>query len=103
VPYSLLRLDALGKPRRLGLLGASSNKDKYFFSRPRRAFFFKKKIVWGLYEEMLRNDENRALGNWNFSSKFSPKKYFDLYFNAWIVANCKTRRSSPCPGSVRKN
>jgi hypothetical protein len=61
VPCSLLQIDAFGTPRRLGLLGASVNKNKYiFFSRPRRAFF---KIVCGLYEEMLRNYENRALGN----------------------------------------
>jgi hypothetical protein len=26
VPFSLLHIDALGKPRRLGLLGASVNK-----------------------------------------------------------------------------
>jgi hypothetical protein len=59
VPCSLLHIDALGKPRRLGLLGASVNKNEYiFFSRPRRAFF---KIVCGLYEEMLRNDKNSSL------------------------------------------
>ena len=35
---------------------ASVNKNKYiFFSPPRIAFF---KIVCGLYEEMLRSDEN---------------------------------------------
>jgi hypothetical protein len=63
VPCSLLHIDALGKPRRLGLLGASVNKNKYiyiFFSRPRRAFF---KIVCGLYEEMERSDENSSLRN----------------------------------------
>jgi hypothetical protein len=33
VPCSLLHIDALGKPRRLGLLvlGASVNKNKYIF------------------------------------------------------------------------
>jgi hypothetical protein len=78
VPCSLLHIDALGKPRRLGLLGASVNINKYIyiFSRPRRAFF---KIVCGLYEEMLRNDENRALGNWILARNFL-EKYFDLYF-----------------------
>ena len=35
----LLHIEAIGKPRRLGLLGASVNKNKYnFFSPPRRAF-----------------------------------------------------------------
>jgi hypothetical protein len=52
VPCSLLHINALGKPRRLGLLGASVNKNKYiFFSRPRRAFF---KIVCGLYLYSMR-------------------------------------------------
>jgi hypothetical protein len=55
----LLHIDALDEPRRLGLLGASVNKNKYI-SRPRRAFF---KIVCGLYGEMLRNDENSSLRN----------------------------------------
>ena len=65
---SLLHIDALGKPRRLGLLGASVNKNKYiFFSRPRRAFF---KIVCGLYEEMERSDENRSTGNWFLARNF---------------------------------
>ena len=31
VPRSLLHIDALGKPRRLGLLGAPVNKNKYIF------------------------------------------------------------------------
>jgi hypothetical protein len=39
VPCSLLHIEALGKPRRLGLLEASVNKKIYIFSRPRRAFF----------------------------------------------------------------
>jgi hypothetical protein len=47
------------------------------------------------------SDENRALGNWILARNFL-KKYFDLYFYAWIVANRKTRRSSPCASSVRK-
>ena len=68
MPCSLLHIDALGKPHRLGLLGAYVNKNKYiFFSRPRRAFF---KIVCGLYEEMLRNDENSSLGNWILARNF---------------------------------
>ena len=62
-------------------------KINIYFSRPRRAFF---KIVFGLYEEMEFSDENRALGNWILARNFL-KKYFDLYFYAWIVANCKTR------------
>ena len=63
MPCSLLHIGALGKPRRLGLLGASVNKNKYiFFSRPRRAFF---KIVCGLYEEMERSDKN-----WFLARKF---------------------------------
>ena len=66
MPCSLLHIDALGKPRRLGLLGASVNKN-IFFSRPRRAFF---KIVCGLYEEMLRNYENSSLGNWILARNF---------------------------------
>ena len=71
MPCSLLHIDALGKPRRPGLLGASVNKNKYiFFSRPRRAFF---KVVCGLYEEMLRNDENRSLGNWILARNFLEK------------------------------
>jgi hypothetical protein len=41
-----------------------------FFSRLRRAFF---KIVRGLYEEMHRNDENRALGNWILARNFLKK------------------------------
>ena len=53
------------------------------------------KIVCGLYEEMLRNDENRTLGNWILAHNFL-EKYFDLYFYAWIVANRDTRRSGPC-------
>ena len=42
-------------------------KINIFFSRPRRAFF---KIVCGLYEEMDRSDENRALGNWILARNF---------------------------------
>jgi hypothetical protein len=49
------------------LLGASVNEINIFFSRPRRAFF---KIVCGLYEEMERSDENRALGNWILARNF---------------------------------
>jgi hypothetical protein len=41
VSCSLSHIDALGKTRRLGLLGASVNENKYIFSRPRRAFFLK--------------------------------------------------------------
>jgi hypothetical protein len=69
VPCSLLHIEALGKPRRLGLLGASVNENKYIFvfSRPRRAFF---KAVCGLYEEMECSDENRALGNWILARNF---------------------------------
>jgi hypothetical protein len=63
----LLHIDALGKPRRLGLLGASVNKKNIFFSRPRRAFF---KIVCGLYGEMLRNYENSSLGIWILARNF---------------------------------
>ena len=77
MPCSLLHIDALGKTRRHGLLGASVNKNKYypdsiyiFFSRPRRAFF---KIVCGLYEEMVRNDENSSLGNWILARNFLEK------------------------------
>ena len=73
MPCSLLHIDALGKPRRLGLLGASVNKNKYiYFSRPRRAFF---KIVCGLYEEILGNYENRALGNWILARNFLVKMF----------------------------
>ena len=73
MPCSLLHIEALGKPRRLGLLGASVNKNKYiFFSRPRRAFF---KIACGLYEEIECSDENRALGNWILAHN-SLKKLF---------------------------
>ena len=67
MPCSLLHIDALGKTRRLGLLGACVNKINIFFSRPRRAFF---KIVCGLYEEMLRNYENSSLGNWILARNF---------------------------------
>ena len=70
MPCSLLHIDALGKPRRLGLLGASVNKNKYIFlRRPRRAFF-KIVLVCGLYEEILRKDENKALGNWILARNF---------------------------------
>ena len=74
MPCSLFHIDALGKPRRLGLLGASVNKNKYiyFFSRPRRAFF---KIVCGLYEEMDRSDENRSPENWFLARKFLKKLF----------------------------
>ena len=67
MPCSLLHIDALGKPRRLGLLGASVNKNKYIFLVDRRAFF---KIVCGLYEEMERSDENSSLGNWILARNF---------------------------------
>jgi hypothetical protein len=71
VPCSLLHIGALGKPRRLGLLGAPVNKKNiYIFSRPRRAFF---KIVCGLYEEMLRNNENSSPGNWILARNFLKK------------------------------
>ena len=73
-------------------------KINIFFSRPRRAFF---KIVCGLYDEMLRNYENSSL-EIRFQLVTFSKYYFDLYFYAWIVANRKTRRSSPCAASVRK-
>ena len=68
---ALLHIDALGEPRRLGLLGASVNKYKYIFLVDLVAHFFK--IVCGLYEEMLRNDENRALGNWILARNFLEK------------------------------
>ena len=100
MPCSLLHIDALGKPHRLGLLGASVNKNKYTFLVDLVVYFFK--IVCGLYEEMLRNDENSSMGNWILARNFL-EKYFDLYFYAYVVANRKTRRSSPCAGSVRKN
>jgi hypothetical protein len=48
------------------------------------------------------SDENRALGNWMLARHFL-KTLFDLYFYAWIVSNCKTRRSSPWASCVRKN
>ena len=51
---------------------------------------------------MESSDENRALESWILARNFL-KKYFDLYFYAWIVANRKTRRSSPRAGFVRKN
>jgi hypothetical protein len=69
----LLHIEALGKPRRLGLLGASVNKNKYiFFSRPRRAFF---KIACGLYEEMERSGENSSLRNWILARNFLKKLF----------------------------
>ena len=51
-------------------------KINIFFSRPRRAFF---KIVCGLYEEMLRNDENRAPGNWILARKFLENIFWPLF------------------------
>ena len=73
MPCSLLHIDALGKPHRLGLLGASVNKNKYILlvDRP-RAFF---KIVCGLYEKMERSDENRSLGNWFLAHNFIKKLF----------------------------
>jgi hypothetical protein len=44
----------------------------YVFSRPRRAFC---KIVCGLYEEMKRKDENRALGSWILARNFLKKLF----------------------------
>jgi hypothetical protein len=41
VSCSLLHIDALGKPRRLGLLGASVNKNKYLFLVDLVAHFLK--------------------------------------------------------------
>jgi hypothetical protein len=41
VPCSLLHIEALGKPRRLGLLGASVNKNKYIFLVDLVAHFLK--------------------------------------------------------------
>ena len=100
MPCSLLHIDALGKPRRLGLLGASVNKNKYSFLVDLVAHFLK------LYVDYMRKwsvaMKIGALGNWFLAHNFL-KKYFDLYFYAWIVANRKTRRSSPCAWSVRKN
>jgi hypothetical protein len=66
-----LHIDALGKTRRLGLLGASVNENKYFFLVDLVALFsLKNKIVCGLYEEMECSDENRALGNWILARNF---------------------------------
>jgi hypothetical protein len=47
----------------------------FFFSRPRRAvlFFPPGEILCGLYEEMECSNENRALGNYFFSSELSQK------------------------------
>ena len=62
MPCSLLHIDALGKPRRLGLLGGPMDKNKYIFQSTSSRIFFK--IVCGLYEEMSRNNENSSPGNW---------------------------------------
>ena len=67
MPCSLLHIDALGKPHRLGLLGASVDKNKYIFLVDLVAHFL---IVCGLYEEMLWSDENRSLGNWFLARNF---------------------------------
>ena len=67
----MLHIDALGKPRRLGLLGASVNKNKYIFLVDLVAHFFK--IVCGLYEEMERSDENSSLRNWTLARNFLKK------------------------------
>jgi hypothetical protein len=73
VPCSLLHIDALGKLRRLGLLGAPVNKNKYIFLVDLVAHFFK--IVCGLYGEMLRNDENSSPGNWILARNFLKKLF----------------------------
>jgi hypothetical protein len=89
VPCSLLHIEALGKPRRLGLLGASLNKNKYIFLVDLVAHFLK------LYVGCMRK--------WSVAMKIAAteigfllvtfsKIYFDLYFYACIVANRKTRR-----------
>ena len=94
----LLHIEAPGKPRRFGLFRASVNKNKYTFQSTSSHIF--QNSMW-IYEEIRRKDENRTLGKWILARNFL-ENYFDLYFNAWIVANCKTRRSSLCVGSVRK-
>jgi hypothetical protein len=48
MPCSLLHIDALGKPRRLGLLGASVNENKYIFLVDLVAYFLK------LYVDCMR-------------------------------------------------
>jgi hypothetical protein len=55
-------------------------KINILFSRPRRAFFFLKKIVCGLYVEMDRSDENRALGNWILARNFLKKNILTSIF-----------------------
>jgi hypothetical protein len=75
----LLHIDALGKTRRLGLLGASVNENQYiYFLVGLVAHFFK--IVCGLYEEMECSDENRALGNWILARDFLKKLFLTSIF-----------------------
>ena len=45
MPCSLLHIEALGKPRRLGLLGASVNKNKYIFLVDLVAHFLKIRVA----------------------------------------------------------
>ena len=55
-------------------------KINIFFSRPRRAFF---KIVCGLYEEMLRNNENSSPGNWILARNFLKKIFWPLFLGVY--------------------
>jgi hypothetical protein len=73
VPCSLLHIDAFGKPRRLGLLGAFIHKNKYMFVVDLVAHFLKLYVDYMSCEEMLRSDENRALGNWILARNFLGK------------------------------
>ena len=70
MPCPLLHIDALGQPRRLGLLGASVNKNKCIFLVDLVAHFLKLYVGCTMYEEMERSDENSSLRNWILARNF---------------------------------
>ena len=60
MPCSLLHIEALGKPRRLGILGASVNKNKYIFLVDLVAHFLKLYVdrMWEMECNMkIRNEK----------------------------------------------
>ena len=80
MPCSLLHIEALGKPRRLGLLGASVNKNKYIFLVDLVAHFLKLYVYyvgcmrkWGVAMKIAASEIGFQLVTFS-------KHYFDLYF-----------------------
>jgi hypothetical protein len=71
--FSFAVIEALGKPRRLSLVAASANENKYNYSHLGAAFF---KTVWGILEFLDRETRNcRPQSMLNYSQIYFTISY----------------------------